>query len=381
MPSTLIAGDIVDLAPTTSFTKAEPGEVRSGGQATHFKAANRNAFSLSSANMSFEKELDFKVGNGFFRRIWVSAPASTKAADGLGPLFNAKACQRCHIKDGRGHPPAANWPDDDAVSMFLRLSIPPETAEQKRLLAEHRINVVPEPTYGSQLQDLAIQGHQIEGRMHITYTDVPVELSDGTTVMLRRPTYSITDLGYGPLHPKTMLSPRVAPPMIGLGLLEQIPADAIRAQADPDDSDGDGISGRAQVTWNPEKNTTALGRFGWKAGNATINAQNQGAFSGDIGISTPLKPDPAGECTAAETVCKKGPHGDDAQYDNLEAHKVVTDLVLFYSRHLAVPARRKVDDPRVLQGKRCSTKAAASPATRRSSGPPKTVRTGRFAAN
>ena len=56
----------------------------------------------------------------------------------LGPIFNARSCQGCHLKDGRGHPPNGNWPDDDAVSMFLRLSIPPETDEQRQALADRR---------------------------------------------------------------------------------------------------------------------------------------------------------------------------------------------------------------------------------------------------
>lgn len=337
---------------TRDFTAAEPGEDRPGGAATHFKVRGRNAFSFSSANMRMNRGLDFKVGNGFFRRIWVSAPSSTKAADGLGPLFNAKSCQQCHIKDGRGHPPKANWPDDDAVSMFLRLSIPPETEAQRQALAEHRINVVPEPTYGRQLQDLATAGQAIEGRMHVSYVEQGETLADGSRVALRKPSYKIVDLGYGPMHPATMLSPRIAPPMIGLGLLEQIPAAAIMANADPDDRDGDGISGRAQLAWDPAAQAVALGRFGWKAGAATIDAQNQSAFHGDIGISTPLNRSAAGECTARQAACRNAPHGDDARYDNLEAHRTVTDLVLFYTRHLALPARIDAGKPQVLAGKK-----------------------------
>lgn len=349
--ATAWAAGTESLAPTTDFTRPEPGEERQGGDATHFKPVNRNAFSLSSANMPFERELKFKVGNGFFKRLWVSAPSSTKAADGLGPLFNSKSCQRCHIKDGRGHPPAANYPDDTAVSMFLRLSIPPQTDEQKALLASHRIKVVPEPVYGTQLQDFAIQGHVAEGHMHITYEEVPVTFADGTTVSLRKPTYSITDLGYGPMHPDVMISPRVAPQMIGLGLLEQIPEDAILANADPDDADGDGISGRAQRVWNPATGRVELGRFGWKASEATLDAQNQGAFNGDIGLSTPLNPAHGGDCTERQAACLEAPDGGDARYDGLEAPETITELVLFYSRHLAVPARRDVDDPQVLRGK------------------------------
>jgi CxxC motif-containing protein (DUF1111 family) len=340
------------LRPTADFTKPEPGETHPGGAATVFKRLNHDSFSHSSANMAFERELNFKVGNGFFRRVWVSAPSSTRAADGLGPLFNAKACQRCHIKDGRGHPPAANAPDDDAVSMFLRLSIPPRTEEERRLIAEDRSHFVPEPVYGSQLQDFAVQGQAAEGRMRIDYADRPVRFADGEAVTLRAPRYSVTDFGYGPLHPQVMMSSRVAPQMIGLGLLEQVPEAAILAKADPGDADGDGISGKPQRVWDPEHEVVALGRFGWKAGAPSIDVQNQSAFSGDIGISTPLFPAPYGECTQAQTACREGPHGGDSEYDNLEANAQVTDLVLFYSRHLAVPARRDVDHPEVLRGKK-----------------------------
>ena len=89
-----------------------------------FKPPNRNAFSHPSANMSFKRERDFRVGNGIFRKIWVSSPSSTASSDELGPLFNARACQRCHLKDGRGRPPA---PGERGETMFLRLSIPPQT--------------------------------------------------------------------------------------------------------------------------------------------------------------------------------------------------------------------------------------------------------------
>ena len=138
------------IQPTTDFSKPEAFERRSAGAATVFKLLNQNSFSHNSANMSFERELDFKIGNSLFRRIWVSSPASTKSADGLGPLFNARSCQNCHLKDGRGHSPSANWPVDGAVSMFLRLSIPPHTSEHHRLISENRIKNIPDPTYGSQ---------------------------------------------------------------------------------------------------------------------------------------------------------------------------------------------------------------------------------------
>lgn len=337
-------------AAAAEYSKFEQGEDRPGGAATHDKHVNRDSFSHSSANMAFSKEMDFKVGNGFFKRLWVTAPSSTKASDGLGPLFNARACQACHLKDGRGHPPEND--QEDAVSLFLRLSIPPQTEADRTLLASHRANVIPDPVYGGQLQNFAIPGHGAEGRMTIAYEEIAVPLSDGETASLRKPRYGIADLAYGPLHKDVMMSPRVAPPMIGLGLLEAIPEAAIIALADPGDADGDGISGRAQQVWSREHEKVMLGRFGWKAGNPTVSQQSADAFVGDMGLSNPLFPMNQGECSAAQTECLAAPHGGDDHYDGFEVPAQVLNLVSFYSRNLALPARRDADDPEVLRGKR-----------------------------
>lgn len=336
------------IAPTTDFTKPEKFELRPGGAATVFKPVNRDIFSHSSANMSFERELTFKVGNGFFKKLWVSSPSSTTASDGLGPLFNARSCQRCHLKDGRGHPPAAG---EVAESMFLRLSVPPRTEAEKQLLATHRVAVIPEPTYGGQLQNFALQGMDGEGEMTIAYTPLPVTLADGTVIELRKPQYGVANLKYGPMHPEVMLSPRVAPPMLGLGLLEAIPQEAILANADADDRDGDGISGRPNRVWSDEADKPMLGRFGWKAGQPSVAQQSAGAFGGDIGISTSLYPAPYGDCTPAQADCRAAPHGGADETDTVEATAEMFEQLVFYSRNLGVPARRNIDDPEVLRGK------------------------------
>lgn len=335
------------LAPPASFHAPEDFEAKPGGAATTRAIASADAFSQSSENMPFEREMDFKLGNGLFRKTWVASPASTLASDGLGPLYNARACQDCHVKDGRGHPPEG--PEDGRVSMFLRLSIPggdPVPGIEGWLATEA------EPTYGSQLQDLAAPGHAAEGRMAITYTEQPVTLADGRVVSLRQPAYSVENPGYGPLHPETQLSPRVAPQMLGLGLLEAIPAADILAHADPDDADGDGISGRPNIVPSVEYGVPMLGRFGHKAGAPTVKEQSAGAFAGDMGLSTPLHPAPAGECTAAQSVCRTALHGQEPGIrDGLEVDGQSLDLVTFYSRNLAAPERRNMDAPQVLRGK------------------------------
>ncbi|MBF2949497.1 thiol oxidoreductase, partial [Pseudomonas aeruginosa] len=260
--------------------RAEPGEHLSGGTTTVLQS-DRNAFSLPSANLAPSRRLDFSVGNSFFRNPWVIAPSSTTARDGLGPLFNTNACQNCHVKDGRGHPPGADAVS--AVSMLVRLSIPAGPADGKTLLHQ---GVIPEPTYGGQLQDVGIPGVAPEGKVRMDYEPMKVRFEDGTEVELRKPILRISQLGYGPMHPQTMFSARVAPPMIGLGLLEAIPEEAILANADPDDRNGDGIRGRANQVWDAARQRTALGRFGWKAGQPDIPQQNAHAFANDMGLTS-----------------------------------------------------------------------------------------------
>jgi len=358
----LAAGTIsLIAAPVAEPGGLEAGEEFPGGSATSREELfDRDAFSHFSNGIGFEGESKFKIGNAIFRRLWVAAPSSTRASDGLGPLYNARGCQNCHLKDGRGRPPTANFPDESAVSMFLRLSIPPETDEQKKLLAERRANVIPDPTYGEQLQNIAIKGLDGEGNMHITYSDVPVTLMDGTVVTLRKPIYSVTDLKYGPLHPKIMMSPRIAPPMIGLGLVEAIPEDAIRANADPDDTNSDGISGRTNEVWSLSQNKVMLGRFGWKAGEPTIMDQSAAAAAGDIGLSNPLVPRPAGDCTLAQAACLAAPNGESEQQGGFELGKELLDLVVFYSENLAVPARRNPADATVIKGKALFNKSGCA---------------------
>ncbi|MCQ2036476.1 di-heme oxidoredictase family protein [Stutzerimonas kunmingensis] len=327
-----------DNVETPTFSQPEPGEALSGGSTTVMKF-DQNAYSMPSANLAPMRRLDFSVGNSFFRNPWVIAPASTTARDGLGPLLNTNACQNCHIKDGRGHPPA---PDaTSAVSMLVRLSIPagPEHAEVVR-----ERGIAPEPSYGGQLQDMAIPGVAPEGKVRLRYSTEQVRFADGTEVELRRPEIELNDLAYGDMHPETRMSLRIAPPMIGLGLLEAIPEEALLANADPDDRNGDGISGRPNRVFDQTSRQTVIGRFGWKAGQPSLNQQNADAFFNDMGLSTSLLS--GSSCTDRQTECRAMPDGGEP-----EVSDDILAQVLFYTRNLGVPARRNVDDPQVLAGK------------------------------
>ena len=335
-------------AATQSFAAPEPFERMSGGAATSTERVNANAFSHPSANLAFADLQRFLLGNGLFRKDWVSSPSSTLASDGLGPLFNARACQSCHFKDGRGHAPSG--PDESALSMLVRLSVPPRETQADDIAAS-RLLAAPEPIYGHQLQDFAVAGLPAEGKVAVHYETVPVALKGGETVTLRRPELAVTDLGYGPLQDGTMLSARVAQPMIGLGLLEAIHQADILARQDPDDIDGDGISGRANWT-RDETDTRRLGRFGWKAIEPSIAQQSAQAFFSDMGLSTPVASDPFGDCTNAQQACRTAPNGVQPHLGAEEVPGDLLDLVSFYASNLAVPARRGEGETAVLEGKR-----------------------------
>ena len=301
-----------------------------GGETTAF-SQGRNAFELSARNLNNEERRTFEVGDSFFNQNWVTAPASTEARDGLGPTFNAQSCSSCHSHDGRAKPP--DHDDDPTRGLLLRLSVPGPDGP------------VEEPTYGGQLQDRAINGVPPEGRISIRYETITGEYADGTAYTLRKPTYTIMEPAFGPLHPEVMTSPRIAPATIGMGLLEAIPEDDVLALADPEDSDGDGISGRPNMVWDDEQGRQVLGRFGWKASQPTVERQSAGAFHGDIGITSRHFPDE--NCPPAQSACLEAPNGGSPEVPDERLGKVT-----FYVQTLAVPAMRSVDDPQVREGAR-----------------------------
>ncbi len=340
------------LLVTKDFTKPETFEMNSGGAGTVYKTLNRNSFSHNASNIKFEKLINFHIGNGIFRRIWVSSPASTKSADGLGPLFNARSCQNCHLKDGRGHTPSANWPIDDSISFVLRLSIPPQNHKQKILIEERKILFIEEPSYGQQLQDLSIQGFDAEGIINFEYEKVKIKFEDGKTVNLRKPKYTIKNWNYGNPKKDLMLSPRIAQQMIGLGLLESIDENDIISNSDPNDKDNDGISGKPNFVWNKLQKKITLGRFGWKAGQPNLMQQSAEAFKVDIGISSFLNQEAWGDCSVGQELCRKAPNGNTIDQGNSEISREAMDKLVFYVRNLGVPARRNVNNKDVLLGKK-----------------------------
>ncbi len=319
-------------AATASRVGVEEGEWAPGGETTNTLVAGDRAFTFPAENLDGAERAEFFSGNAFFNQAWVEAPSSTTARDGLGPTFNARSCSTCHFKDGRGRPPE----EDEALeSMLFRLSVP--DAEQGQAPKA-------DSTYGGQLQPFAIDGVGGEGNVRIQYEEFSLETADGEIIRLRRPSYELVDLAFGEPETELLLSPRVAPQMIGMGLLEAIPEERLLELVDDDDEDGDGISGRVNRVWNELLGETVVGRFGWKAEQPTVAQQVAGAFLGDMGITTEMFPHE--NCPPAQEACAAAENGGEP-----ECSPTMFERVVYYSRLIAPPARDRWNTDELLLGK------------------------------
>ena len=251
--------------------------------------------------------------------------------DGLGPLYNARACSTCHSKDGRSAP----FSDSGALlGMLFRLSIPGSAPNG---------GPNPDPVYGDQLRPFGVLGVPGDGTPHVDYVETPGTYGDGSAYSLQTPTYSVNGWNYGEPSDGLMISPRTGPSVVGLGLLEAVPEQEILANVH--EADENGVHGAANHVWDAALQMTVLGRFGWKANQPTTLQQTAGAFLGDIGITSSLFP--VGTCTSTMTACLKAPSGDDPDFELTDER---WQSVGFYMKALAVPARRDLDDPLALHG-------------------------------
>ncbi|MGB5259003.1 MAG: di-heme oxidoredictase family protein [Gammaproteobacteria bacterium] len=236
----------------------------------------------------------------------VTNPDFTALANLLGTNYVNRSCVACHAKNGRALPPAAGQP------------------LQTYVVKTGDASGHPDPFTGAVLQPQSTLG-QSEGSVSIA--------SWNTSNGLRSPNFSFS--GATPAN----FSARIAPQLVGMGLLEAISEADIEARADPGDSDGDGISGRMRLVTDPETGQTRIGRFGWKAAQASVKHQVASALNTDVGVMTSILPSP--DCGAQQSNC--GPVGaelTDRHLDNLSA----------YISLLGVSARRNLNDPVALQG-------------------------------
>ncbi|MEN9579795.1 MAG: hypothetical protein RJA70_2804, partial [Pseudomonadota bacterium] len=311
-PAIFCAGWLLACGAEPSAPVAEPNEHLPGGETTNTLLLGSQAFTMPASNITAKQESVFHAGNSFFNQAWVGAPASTAGRDGLGPLFNARSCAACHFKDGRGSPPLDA--EDSFVGLLLRLSVPGKEAHGAPR---------PHQAYGGQLQPFSLSGVPAEGRPSVSYKKITGEYADGTPYELLQPVYVISDLAYGDLPDDIRISPRVAPAVIGLGLLEAISEQRLSDLEDPQDENNDGISGRLSRVPDAQTGELTIGRFGWKNEQPSVRQQSAGAFLGDMGLTTSLFA--SQDCTDSQPECQKAttggtPEVSDKQLDAVELY-------------------------------------------------------------
>lgn len=315
------------LALSCSLTGVQAAQAANG-----FEIADttREAYSRINPEVTQNQLAEALRGRSLFRQSWVVPPAKDVEIAGLGPLYNQLSCLSCHPKNGRGQPPEN--PQQAMRSMLVRLSLPGQDPHGAPL---------PHPVYGNQLNEQGVPGVPGEGWVRVDYREERVTLPDGETVGLRTPLYQFADLQYGPLNADIRFSPRVGPPVFGLGLLEAVSDQTILHLAEKGRQQG--VNGHPNYVWDAERQRPAIGHFGLKANVATLRQQIAGAFIGDMGITSSLHPKE--NCTAAQFTCKRSPSARQPELTDAQL-----DAVLGYLRLLQVPARRNADDPMVRQG-------------------------------
>jgi CxxC motif-containing protein (DUF1111 family) len=264
----------------------------------------------------------FEQGRALFQQRWVVAP-SAFGRWGRGPLSNAEACSDCHAGNGRGRPPATG--DEPVRAAVVRLGPDAPLAR-------------PHPRYGQQLQQQGVLGEVPgEGEVHVDWLEHLARLGDGSTVVLRRPRLRFAALAYGPIAAGTPASLRVAPPLIGLGLLGAVPVPALEAVAQAQRRRG--VAGRLH------RLPTGPGRFGHKATRADLQEQIGAALHADLGVTSRLFP--MHDCAAAQRECLDYP-----MPAAVEAAGGDLDALAAFLAGAAPPPRRDAAAAQEVQGER-----------------------------
>ncbi|WP_158799208.1 di-heme oxidoredictase family protein [Pedobacter sp. L105] len=326
-----------EATPASSDATQLTNEELQGGVNGTINLSTSAAFAQPIPPMLTADVINFKVGRSFFHTNWVTAPASTQAVDGLGPVFNTSSCNSCHVEDGRGRTPFSG--SEQLTSLLMRISSPGQDPHG---------GPNPDPDLGLQFRNNSILQATPDGEVYVTYTDQVVTYPDGSTVTLRVPAYQFKNLRNG--HAVNfMSSPRIAPQLVGMGLLQAIPEATLLAGIDANDSNHDGITGKANYVWSVEKQQMVMGRFGWKANEPDIRQQVAGALSADVGITTPIYPNPSLygiELTLFGSLINGSNVAGEAELPE----PFFTNTV-FYTEALAVPQRRNWTDATIVHGK------------------------------
>jgi CxxC motif-containing protein (DUF1111 family) len=342
MRKIILAGTTAALAAgaLATFAGYAPAPATLAGGDLTIAVESPLAYSLPAPGLDAAQAELFANGRQEFNQHWVVLPA-IGGKWGRGPTSNADECIGCHAGNGRGRAPDSR--DEPLVSAVIRLSIPGEDAHGGPL---------PHPNYGDQLQEQGELGRiPAEGEASISWEDHEEVLADGSRVPMRAPRVSFRKLAFGPLGAEALTSMRVAPPVIGAGLLDAVPESVVLDIAARQKQLG--FNGRPNYVWNAATQSLSIGRFGWKATQPNLRQQTAVAYLNDMGVTTPLFM--RDNCPGIQTACRNRDTGTVP-----EQHRLPFEEILFYSRALGVPAQRRGVEPELVRGERVFAQARCS---------------------
>lgn len=312
----LLAALVLLIACNKDGSTANEEDVLAGGQTTIF-SQGPDAFTFPLANLDAQGLQKHLLADGMFGQQFVTAPATIFG--GLGPLFNQNSCESCHVRNGKSSFP--KFDNDASSGLLLRIGTGEVALNGFPVVLEH---------FGGQLQTKAIFGVMPEATITIEEKEELINYLDGNQLML---TYHhfIPKNTYKTWPSNAKISPRMAPAVYGLGLLEAIDEKDIVSNEDIYDQNKDGISGKANKVWNILSSGYQIGRFGWKAEQPNALQQTAAAAHDDMGLTNFYF---TSETCEGQENCKIGLQPD---FDITEQD---LDLMAFYFQTLAVPARR-----------------------------------------
>lgn len=260
----------------------------------------------------------------FFVRWRASNEAGPRGTfDGVGPLLNARSCVACHRRG------------DSAEFLVVQVSVPGKASDG---------GPKPHSFYGLQIQDRSVEGVPAEAQLSVSWRKIRGRYADGAGYELRAPRVGLTQLAYGPLGQGTLLSARRVPTVYDTGRLDDVLATEIESRADPDDANGDGISGRINRVPDIKGGQKSIGRFGWKAAQPTLAQQIAGAFHHDMGLSTPLIGNQ--NCGENQSACQAVAAGGFPEVTDIQF-----DALVEFSRHLRSPQRNRRPSDQEMRGR------------------------------
>ncbi len=301
-----------------------PDSTLLGGQTSlsyNYSEEPMRVFQQMANNIGIQNSKRFVEGRRLFHTSFADGkhsehpdenPVFSAHANQLGPRFNEVSCIACHQQNGRSAAPTAG-------SRFTATILTGTVGSNGKR--------TPDGTYGLNVLQRTQSGGP-DYSVNVKRYDTTVRtLSGGETVELQKPVYEFK----GPVP--AQFSARQAPQVIGMGLIEALPETTILALADPDDKNGDGVRGIANLVADPETGQTRVGRYGWKAAKASLRHQAAEALVNDMGVVSPVYP--SRSCQQGSADCRTKPQGQGLNAQELERLTQYVEL-------LAVPAQRSL---------------------------------------